>query len=312
MNKNNKVISVVFPIYGDFDKERLELSIDSVLNQMYEPIEIIVSEQGPYPKYSPRKGVKHVFNSYVPKTNLSDYNPGSIRNQAIAVSSGEYIYTNDADIVFLNKDYLTELLEMIKSNDSLVLYRPPMRRLPLDNFEKFLKLTRTKGISHTIDSLNISQEYLACLDDKIRELKTHVKESETNGYVKTFTAFVEDFKTYVNNPEMKGKEPLFWTENRHCGGNFFRRVQFLSIGGYCQSFINWGCEDSDLQWKLNQIYTLQLIPQKKIFEVMHLDHLKNYFSPEMWKRNENIELERKKEGITIAIKQDKGNIKWIS
>ena len=90
--------------------------------------------------------------------------------------------------------------------------------------------------------------------------------------------------------------------------NFFRRKQFEIVGGYCEDFINWGCEDSDLQWKFKEVFDLQFFPEGKEFMVMHLDHKRGYFSPEMWKRNEKICSERKQKGILKVAKEDQE--KW--
>lgn len=298
------LISVVIPIYGNFDSRRAILTIDSVRNQKNANIEIIVSEQGESPKLESKisKGVKYIFNRHVPSKELNDFNPGLIRNLAIANSLGEFVYTNDADILFLNEDYLAKGIDLLMADPSLVLYRPPMRRLPIENFEEFSVLALKKGVSGAINSLDLSQRYLATTDRKKRELKVVRKSAEE--YIKTFTTSMENFKRYMSDSSLKGKEPMIWSEDLHCGGNLFRRHQFEKVGRYCQDFINWGCEDSDIQWKFRASFKLAFFPYTKEFEVLHLDHLKGYFSSKMWKRNESIEKERKKQGIQEAIRQD--------
>ena len=83
-----------------------------------------------------------------------------------------------------------------------------------------------------------------------------------------------------------------------------RRKHLDLVGAYCERFINWGCEDSDLQWKLGERFSLQFIPNEARFEVIHLDHPKLYFSKEAWKRNEAIADCRKRQGAYISIAQD--------
>ena len=63
------------------------------------------------------------------------------------------------------------------------------------------------------------------------------------------------------------------------------------------------------QSKVKKLYNLQFFPEN--LEVLHLDHPKEYFSPEMWARNEEISKKRMKEGIEKIIKKDKRNIRWI-
>ena len=248
----------------------------------------------------------NISSIHKPRPNLSDFNPGRIRNRVITHTNGEFVYTNDADIVFLEQDYLARCVEEMRANPNTVLYRPFMRRLPVDEFVQFKKIARKFGTAMAVKSLDLSQEYIATLNGKLRKLRVFKKKSI---YPKTFTAFEEDFQVYVSDEKNRGREPLFWNENRHCGGNLFRMEQFIAVGGYSEDFINWGCEDSDLQWKFSQLYDLHFFPED--LEVLHLDHPKGYFSPEMWVHNEKINKKRVKEGIEKVIERDRRNIIWM-
>jgi len=101
-------LSVVVPVYGQFDIARACVSIQSVLSQKGINYEVIVSEQGESPRFPEIPGVKHIFNYHKPRQDLSDFNPGNVRNNAIAIANGEFIYTNDADIIFLDPEYLSK------------------------------------------------------------------------------------------------------------------------------------------------------------------------------------------------------------
>lgn len=300
-------ISVVVPVYGQFDLARTSLSIESILAQRGINYEVIVSEQGETNRFPATRGVKHVFKYHKPQHNLSDFDPGNVRNEAIANASGAFVYTNDADIVFLDQYYLADCIKAIRESPNKVFYRPFMRRLPLDEFSEFERIVRTRGIEKAIRSLDLSQEYIASINGKIRKIRAFEKNSI---YRKIFTAFEKDFQTYMGNERNKGREPMFWNESRHCGGNLFRIEQFMNVGGYSEEFINWGCEDSDLQWKLSEMYDLEFFPDH--FEVMHLDHFKGYFSPEMWKCNEETSKRRVKEGIIKAIEIDRRSRLWLN
>jgi hypothetical protein len=298
------LVSVVIPVYGSFDPRRTILTVESARKQRDVNVEVIVSEQGEGSKLIGNlpADVRHVFNRHIPSSSLSDFNPGLIRNLAVDESCGEFIYTNDSDVLFFDENYLARGVELLKANFKLVLHRPPMRRLPLDNFEDFWQSFNTEGMK-IMDHLDLSQQYLATTDRKERKLKVVKKNREY--YPKTFTAFKEDFERYLADPSLKGKEPTIWTEDLHCGGNLFRRSQFEEVGRYSQRFINWGCEDSDLQWKFMEMFSLEFFPYRKEFEVLHLDHPKGYFSAEMWKKNEEIESQRRVKGIEYAIREDK-------
>lgn len=297
-------ISAVIPIYGSFDSRRAILSVESILNQRNINLEVVVFEQNESSRLNgalPRE-VKYTFLKHTPAKDMDGFNPGFIRDSAIDISTGKFIYTNDADVVFLDRDYLAKCLELLIDNPELVLQRPPMRRLPLDNFEDFWRLFNEKGIWGAVSLLDFSQKYIATTDGTIRPLK--VVEQESEYYTKTFTTSIGQFQRYIEGPSLKGKEPMIWSEDLHCGGNFFRREHYDAIGGYCQEFINWGCEDSDLQWKFAHFNLLEFFPYAKEFEVLHLDHPKEYFSPEMWKKNEEICAERRKVGAKEARRRD--------
>ncbi len=298
-------LSVIVPLYGGFDLARARVSVKSILSQKGIDYEVIVSEQGEFRRFPKMPSIKHVFKYHRPQIELSDFNTGNVRNEAIILATGEFIYTNDADIVFLEPYYLAKSVEAIRTSPNKVLYRPFMRRLPLDEFSEFKRKIQELGIDKAVGSLDLSQEYLATLNGRLRKIRVFEKDSI---YRKKFIAFEEDFQSYVGDDENKGSEPMFWNENRHGGGNLFRMEQFRNVGGYAEEFINWGCEDSDLQWKFREVYNLQFFPEN--LEVMHLDHPKGYFSPEMWARNEEISRRRIQERLEKIIERDRRNKLW--
>ncbi len=307
-NYKKGLISVLIPIYGEFDINRAILSIESIRSQKGIKLEIVVSEQGISPKFQSiiPKGIKYIFTEFIPSKDISDFNPGIVRNIAYGKSTGEFIYTNDADILFFDEYFLQKGISLLEHAQTLALHRPPMRRIPIENFHTFYNHYKKYNIRKSINNLDISQAFLATMDGLKRKLKVVKKDGEY--YEKTFTTSSCEFERYINNKSLLGEEPTIWTENLHCGGNLLRRVHFEEIGGYCEEFINWGGEDSDLQWKLMEKYNLKFFPDTIDFNVLHLDHERGYFSSKMWKRNEAIEIERKINGIDNAIRNDKRNI----
>lgn len=309
--QQNEGISIVIPIYRDFNIQRILRCIDAIKFQKDVDVEIVVSEQGEARRFPKVEGVKHIFTYHKPLPNLSDFNPGKVRNIAIMKSTKDYIYTLDADVIIPDPHFFKKILEILKKNPNKVLYRPFMRRLPLDNFEEFNSWCKSLGFETALKKLIINQNFLIKTSPEYREIKIFEKDSKEANYRKTFTSLIEDYKKYVE--ERLGSDdnlnfwPVYWNENRHCGSNLFSRKQFLSVGGYCEEFVNWGCEDSDLQWKFREIYQLEFFPPE--LEVIHLDHLKNYLSPVMWARNEEISTKRKKDGIKLAVEFDKKNLK---
>ena len=306
MTESN-AISVVIPIYGSFDIKRALICIDSIKIQKGVETEIIVSEQGEKRRFPEIEGVIHIFTHHKPQETLSDFDPGEVRNIAILRSTKEFIYTIDADIVFPDSNFLKKALDALKKDPNKVFFRPFMRRLPLNNFEEFCSWYDSLGLEEALKKLIRNQEFLVKTSPEHREIKTFEKDSKEAKYRKTFTSLIEDYEKYVK--EGRGSDnnlnfwPVYWNENRHCGSNLFRREQFFNVGGYCQKFIDLGCEDSDLQWKFRETYDLQFFPPE--LEVIHLDHTKGYLSPEMWALNEKTSSKRKEEGVSLAIEEDK-------
>lgn len=299
------LVSVIFPIYGDFHADRLFLAIASARAQKGVDVEVVVSECGESPKLKGRldPSVKYIFREHAFKKGLSDFNPGRIRNDAVASASGEFIYTSDADTIFINEHFLAKSEEIVSQNRDMVLHRPPMRKLPIDNLEEFKKRVERDGIQTAIASLNLSNEFLATTDDSKRDIKVAVSNSE--GDLRVRITSMEEFERYTADPLLKENEHAIWSENVHYGANLMRREQFESVGGYCEQYINWGCEDTDLQWKLKHMFNLQLFPKIEEFTVIHLDHEKRYLLPEMARRNEDIFARRKQKGVYLAVKEDK-------
>ncbi len=297
-------ISVVFPFYGAFDIRRAMVAIRAAQAQKEVSLDIVISEQGPVPRFpSGMQGVVHIFNQHIPSPTCSDYNPGKIRNIAIKHSKGDYIYTNDSDIVFINPRYLAELVGLLATEKTLAFYRPKMRRLPLPEFQFFEEIYQRDGIEAAIMALRFDPEYLATISGIDYPFKIVKRLGE--GYMKTYTAPMDTFAEYRKGDTLLGKEPVVFLEDLHCGGNLFTRDQIEQVGGYCEEYVNWGCEDSDIQWKIAGRYDLQFVPKRKSLEVLHLDHPKNYFAKEMWQQNEIRFIERKIEGVTVAIERDK-------
>lgn len=67
-------VSVVVPVYGEFDLARACISVQSILSQQSINYEVIVSEQGVSRRFPKMSGVKHVFKYHKPQPDLSDFN----------------------------------------------------------------------------------------------------------------------------------------------------------------------------------------------------------------------------------------------
>ena len=84
-------LSVVIPVYGRFDLARARACVLSMLSQKDVNHEVIVSEQGESKRFPDIQGVRHVFHYHKPRKDLSDFNPGNVRNLAALQARGNVI-----------------------------------------------------------------------------------------------------------------------------------------------------------------------------------------------------------------------------
>ena len=181
-----------------------------------------------------------------------------------------------------------------------------MLRLDKSSFENFYKLTSKKGLDVALNSLIKINDYLLSTKHQNIELVS----IERNGSI--FTIEKTDFEEYKHNPDLKGREPTIWNSTVHCGSTFASKQQIYFVGGYANSYHTWGFEDSDLQWKLQQVFGIKFIDKVAKFNVLHLDHDKEYFVANAMKENEELLEKRKKVSVFEAITFDKkyfGDIK---
>jgi glycosyltransferase involved in cell wall biosynthesis len=99
----------------------LQESVDSVLNQTYDNLELIIIDDGSTDKSAEiiqelRNKDQRVIYSY--QTNQG---PGAARNKGIELANGEYISFIDSDDIWF-PDKIEQQLEILKSDNDLVVY----------------------------------------------------------------------------------------------------------------------------------------------------------------------------------------------
>ncbi len=292
-------VSVVIPIFGDFDLGRLSVVIDSVKAQEGIRAEIVVSEQAFESRLDVLKSktrITHVLVSPEIKNGKPAYNAGKARNVGMRVTCADYVYFNDADIVFHQKDFLSSLWGEIKEGEILI--RPAMRRMLVDEVADFLKLRADRGWEYAASKIRLNLEYLATLADNHEPLQTVI----FNDRIFTSTAFV--LKKYEADLSLRGNENLIWQRIVHCGAIFGKKADIESVGGYSCDYPVCVYEDSDLQWKLGEKFKVRQLGENRLYEVIHLDHAMPYRSKEHEVANKVIFERRKKAGVKKAIGRD--------
>lgn len=301
--KMKGLVSINLSLYGQFSLDRMELAFESIANQSYYPIEIILSEQNPSPTFeenAKRKGLTYCFSEIILADGKPYFSPSKIRNAGISVSDGEFIYITDGDIVLKNRHFIENLVELARKDPNSFLVKPAMRRLQEHELAPFMARVKVVGLSKALDCLFYPDDYIASLVNK---------ESDTvairYGPRKIYTTSREKFERYRNNPSLVGFDPRIWSDVVHYGNIFARKRQMQSIAGYSEQFLHWGYEDVDVQWKLRCLYNHLEIPKSKEMEVLHLDHPKNYFSRDIAGRNRLLHERRIALGIEEAIDSDR-------
>ncbi len=114
-------ISVIIPAYNV--EKYIEECLDSVLNQTFKDLEIIVVDDGS------DDGTLKIIEEYASKDNRiilikkDNKGPGSARNSGLDVASGEYIYMLDSDDI-LDSNALEELYELsTEKNTDLIMFK---------------------------------------------------------------------------------------------------------------------------------------------------------------------------------------------
>ncbi len=147
-------ISVIVPVYNV--EEYLKRCLDSIINQTYKNLEIILINDGStdnsgmicdeYKKIDHRIKVIHKKNEGQSKT----------RNRGIDIAKGEYISFIDSDD-FIHKDFYKELMNLIEKNEST---------LAICGYQTFTKEEEIKQTTTIKRTKLTNSEALGCLFDK--------------------------------------------------------------------------------------------------------------------------------------------------
>lgn len=256
-------ISVILAVYNRFDEARLLHAIASLLAQEHVELDVSLAESNSEPALAQRMsdlGVRYVFTPAGARIR-----PGYLRNLALSLATGEYIYSTDADIA-LPTDFIAHLVSLGPG----AWIHPPKRRLPKAQFGAFEAHVAANGLSNTFRSLG-ADRFFATLAAPVP-----YRLSENGG--KHYTCTASDYELWRSAGRPRGHGPVYWDSTRHRGGTFAPRADWIAAGGYSDVYCTWGYEDADLQWKLGLDGPLAEMPDDDRFRVLHLDHEKTYFS----------------------------------
>lgn len=296
-------ISVVFPIFGDFDFRSLFLAVESVRAQNYPNVEIIVSEENDSPKYrkmAREQGIVYVCRK--PRKKDLGSNLGRVKNFGIRKATGKYVYLNDSDIVFMNRNYLSLLIRRMKKVGTGFMTQPAMKRLVVGDFEKFYGDACRDGIIEGISVLRFRDGYTTSVDKK-----NTVRVVPYGWRNRKMTVFRNEWKKISKKDLEMGYGYGLMSFSFHPGAIFVEKERLLRVGGYCENFKGWGFDDVDLQIKLGSTLKKRLgvaIPKRKSYEVLHLDH-KGNFDRERYEVNREVFEKRREISLRKLFASDK-------
>src|SRR5690554_960556 len=107
----NPLVSVIIPFYSRSDW--LEEAVESVLNQTYDKIEIIVINDGSKEnlnKFLKKYGKKIIYYTQ------ENRGPGAARNQGMKIAKGKYLSFLDSDDLWLSNKTERQIFFMEKEN----------------------------------------------------------------------------------------------------------------------------------------------------------------------------------------------------
>ncbi|MGH7886106.1 MAG: glycosyltransferase family 2 protein, partial [Thermodesulfobacteriota bacterium] len=113
MSSNKPLISVIIPVYNC--EKYLGEAVESVLEQTYKPMEIIVVNDG---STDQSEKVAKNYLEHIKYFYQNNFGIGAARNKGIELSTGEYLSFLDSDDIWV-KDKLKIQIESLNSDESI-------------------------------------------------------------------------------------------------------------------------------------------------------------------------------------------------
>src|SRR5574344_1296474 len=215
----NKKISVTIPVYN-VEPNYIETAINSVLNQTYKNIEIIVVNDGST-DVKTIEYLESINNPQVKIVNQNNKGLGGARNTGIENSTGEYIGFLDSDD-WLDSNFYEVLYKLCEENDADIACGTLTRtgidyQKPMDHFDNNIIIDFVEKMKYITNGSTCSKLFKKELFSDIR-FKEHTYYEDNPVLVETLAksckvAFTDTVKYYYRenpqsiclNPEKKEK-----------------------------------------------------------------------------------------------------------
>jgi hypothetical protein len=262
-------ISVVVPVYGHFTRWRL---LRTVLNawiiQTVRPTVWLAYQGSETHEGLLEKGcgaAHHIV--HLPFT-ASLPSPGRVRNGVLGRVQTTYGYITDADVLPRRNDYLARCLGFSNNCGATAMIKPGMVRVLASeaSFCAWYDENHVRSVEESGQCIQVLREgYLSSLDagEVVQTIDDEIYccTKAEKELLAAYAGHEDDLKELIMKPRV------------HWGGIFARMDVIRDVGGYGEVYLEWGCEDDDLHYKLASTVGLKRLdlpddPQP----LLHLEH----------------------------------------
>lgn len=149
-DKENKIVSVIIPFYNRLDL--LNVAMNSVMEQTYRPIELILVDDNSNEKFDENIVSKNSNKHFIIRLikNRKNMGPGLSRESGRILAKGQYYAYLDSDD-FWNKDFLQKLISYLESHPEVGMAYS--KTLLIRNTGNFLRNKNDQGFDKIIPIL---------------------------------------------------------------------------------------------------------------------------------------------------------------
>lgn len=293
-----KSVSVVVSVYGPGWGTRLSHCLRALM-QSSGTIEVILSEQYTS-RLDYRDTAEAAGTNYVADLRKGPFwNPGRCRNRGASMANGSILFFLDADLLLLKREVFAATAELLRGQPRFIA-APKVFRI-LENAHGFLSSIDGKKSARAMMWAKLS--YLGNTFWGLPGVDHPVVRTVHHG--KVYYAATRDAALYARRKhEYRGREVEIWKPQRHYGTMAMPTGLFRAVGGYCEAFRQWGCEDTDLAQKAAAI-AVAVDTARLDWSFAHLEHAHAHIDVRQALRNQRLLAARSRKGLRTIIQEDR-------
>jgi N-terminal domain of galactosyltransferase len=274
-------VAVILPLFGSHRAAQTLPAVCAAWLAQDVPCEVVVAAAG---GFAVPDGVRLVA------CEPDARSPGPLRNRAAAAADAPVLYLGDADVVPLGRDFLSRALHLRGAGAGAgVVVQPWMYRLVGADDLVGVPQWQQPGRGKVCHVRGGTDGRLVALPGEVFRWDDDVLLVEPPPEA----VYPDD------SPELLYRAPFHW------GGTLVGHDLFDAVGGYCERYVGWGCEDDDLHAKLAGRATVHRAWQvARTLKCVHFEHPRAYHGPELL-ANKEILRARRASGPDAMIAEDR-------